>query len=283
MFERAVTTLPVEYQDEIWKKLIHYETNFGEYALIKKVEKRYTDTIAGPVEVATTLQTISDHFSFANLSYISNVELGLSAIKEFGDKLPKITLTTSAKKTINKSRITQNLDSVNPERFPRPDFSKWAVFKADPSLKVDPVVDPNITALKNSSVSGSADSSPAGPLVPPAVAEFMKQLPSPHEFTGPILPADEIIKLLLSINVPLPSQTLTWVPIEDYGGGPDRGSFRRDDRSRPGPYDRRTDDRRRPGGGDVDKSSFIQLFSIQFALSTDTAAVHKPEHLYQGY
>jgi hypothetical protein len=214
------------------------------------------------------------------------------ALAAMGEKLPKMTIKTITNTRVggrlgdrnkNASKgLANTLDSVHPERFARPDFTKWAVFKSDPSIKPDvgTVVDVNeaqLVAIKGTSTAGSvreesvsAPSSPtraSGVLVPPAVAVFLSKLPHVSEYNGPNIDVDEMIKIIMGLPVQVPTGNLTWIPVDEYVTVPSQryddrrrgGDDRRDrrereyrDRREPYPTSSRSDPRsdpRRSGGG----------------------------------
>lgn len=204
-----------------------------------------------------------------------------------GDKLPKMITKSAVVSRVGgrlgdkkaKSGLAQTLDPVHPERYTRPDFSKWAVFKSDPSNKAEPgtLVNPNLKnmeSIKGSAVPPTSSTNaepaaptpppaPAGPLVPPAVAEFVGKLPHVSEYNGPIINEDEIIKIILGLPVQVPVVGVTWIPIDEYVVAPkasrdrdygrDRSDYgRRDDRRE---SRERSDYRDRPYERSRDRSS----------------------------
>lgn len=201
-----------------------------------------------------------------------------------GEKLPRMAIKAAVNTRVGgrlgdkrggAKGLANTLDSVHPERFARPDFTKWAVFKSDPSIKPEAgtFVDVNEAAMiaqggssapgppsggrGHSSEPSSAPPSPAratGPLIPPAVAQFLGKLPHVSEYNGPVIPVDEMIKIINGLPVTVPTGDIVWVPSDEYvvvpagRGRYDRGWYedrRRDDRRDGG----RRDDRDRGYGG----------------------------------
>lgn len=80
MFERAVSTLPIEYQRPIWAKLLQHETNYGEFALTKSLEARQTETFAEldfEDNQLAPLLALSKRYSFFGQSFVGDIELGV--------------------------------------------------------------------------------------------------------------------------------------------------------------------------------------------------------------
>ncbi|KAJ3294465.1 mRNA 3'-end-processing protein rna14 [Blyttiomyces sp. JEL0837] len=118
--------------------------------------------------------------------------------------------TGSNTNTSGKARH-QNLDSVHPERYPRPDFSKWVSYKPEP-----PVVAK--TGLGGSPAIAGASQSAAVPVtvvthIPDAIAKFLEILPTANSYNGPPVPVDEILDILRHLPIPLPVNPPVMVPI----------------------------------------------------------------------
>lgn len=190
----------------------------------------------------------------------------------------------------NVKSLTQNLDPVHPERYSRPDFTRWAVFKSDPSTKPETASVPNpneekLLAKKSASTisprasisarggstepggsvtSGRSSSAPpAAPSVPQAVAAFIGKLPPASEYVGPIIPVDDMLKIIMGLPVQVPAGEIKWVPADEYvvvstrsrreDSHHRRGDDRRDRDHRDRPYDRRSSDRDRERERDRDR------------------------------
>jgi hypothetical protein len=99
--------------------------------------------------------------------------------------------TTPAKPTVDRTvGLTQRgpadsekelLQSVNPDRYPRPDFKGWEVHR--PPIPPPPQLQPRTTAAQSTAFNVRGTVWTGGPL-PEALATFLQSLPSPNLYHG---------------------------------------------------------------------------------------------------
>ncbi|KAJ3284935.1 mRNA 3'-end-processing protein rna14 [Borealophlyctis nickersoniae] len=284
LFERALAALPPENAREIWGKFLDYENQYGELANVSRIEKRRAE--AYPNGTPRELRIVADRWRYLDISVVGDVELGLPLLDAEGSAFqPKEGEPTSASglggrgagRTNNRGNQDGQIEAVHPERYPRPDISKYAAYKPEPVTRPPVVAAPPAGRAEQSPrvppAAGQAPpplaqgavgaAQPTGPLIPEPIARFMNMLPPAPQYNGPMIPVDELVDFLSRAPIPLPPVPVTMVPIPGgsrllsamAGGGsqvrsPSFGgrSHERDrdrDRSREGSYDR---DRGRDGG-----------------------------------
>ncbi|KAJ1960823.1 mRNA 3'-end-processing protein rna14 [Dispira parvispora] len=160
VFERAVSTLPVEETKDIWSMYLDYQAAYGDLTALQELEARYL--AAFPEE--TIANRLMEKYSFLDLATVADVDMGMvhrepvpsgeetwkttspedkgpppagsSAVgMEPGPVLPTRydSVGYGAGRETQGSRHAsrrQLLASVHPERYPRPDLSQWVPFKA---------------------------------------------------------------------------------------------------------------------------------------------------------
>jgi cleavage stimulation factor subunit 3 len=72
LFERALSTLPVEDSAEVWKRFIQFEQTYGDLASILKVEQRMKEALSGKGEEGSSppessLQDVVSRYSYMDL------------------------------------------------------------------------------------------------------------------------------------------------------------------------------------------------------------------------
>ncbi|KAA0041844.1 cleavage stimulation factor subunit 77 isoform X2 [Cucumis melo var. makuwa] len=72
LFERALSTLPLEESAEVWKRFIHFEQTYGDLASMLKVEKRRKEALSqmgedGASTLESSLQDVVSRYSFMDL------------------------------------------------------------------------------------------------------------------------------------------------------------------------------------------------------------------------
>ena len=91
------------------------------------------------------------------------------------------------------------MEAVNPENYPRPDFSKYVLYKPEAAL-----------------VGSMADDLPTIDFeIPEPITNFLMLLPTPKQYIGPRLPPDDVLTLLVQLPIPLPS-----IPVKPEGMAP---------------------------------------------------------------
>ena len=87
VFERAIANIPVDNAKPIWEKVIEQENKFGELNMIKTLEKRFGEVYSDSnyfinleLDSVSNLEALAARFSFDDLSYIADIELGVPCI-----------------------------------------------------------------------------------------------------------------------------------------------------------------------------------------------------------
>ncbi|KAJ3228371.1 mRNA 3'-end-processing protein rna14 [Clydaea vesicula] len=232
VFERAITTLPLENLKSIWKKMLEHENLYGEFNLINNLEKRRKEMYHDNLNIANDLELedlkdLSKKYSFKDITYIEDEELGIP--EQLQHQQPKFQASTFEAKSINR---LQTLAAVTPEKFVRPDLTKWQTYKSDPNQKLM-VSERNLNSnspassprpdLGNSSPKASHQIPPSSSntlhttpsysqfAIPPAISALLCKLPSPSYFQGPVFNVDDMLDLINKLPLSLPNQQLDWI------------------------------------------------------------------------
>ncbi|KAI9103161.1 hypothetical protein DFS34DRAFT_354924 [Phlyctochytrium arcticum] len=234
LFERALSSLPPERAKPIWQKYFSYEMLYGDLANVLKIDARRKE--AYPDEPKNSLNTVADvasRWKFLDIDYIAEVDLGLSAQRNLG---VKDISTTANKKRPGKaeahsntddhegSRKIHSLESSHPERYPRPDMSKWISYK--PEAAAPPLGGPPFP-LAGSPLPGGSPRVPhaaVGPahMVPEAIAQLLSILPAAATYNGPILPVNDVLEVFRQIPIPV-ARAPNMVPYPPMVEQQDRG------------------------------------------------------------
>ncbi|KAI8920212.1 hypothetical protein DFJ77DRAFT_233633 [Powellomyces hirtus] len=233
LFERALSALPADRAKPIWAKLLAYETEYGDLANVLKSEKRRADAYPGEANNSlVALSYLADRWSFLEINHVGEFELGLPAQYDLEKKVPGTVAgvplssaatahaaASSASSHHHASKIDdrgapqrkyQSLESVHPERYPRPDLNKWMAYKPETAASAS---GPGAPGGDHADTGGAGEGAgdrgqpPAAPgiLVPDAVARLMAVLPPANIYNGPILPINDIIDLFRQIPLPTPA------------------------------------------------------------------------------
>ncbi|KAJ3140311.1 mRNA 3'-end-processing protein rna14 [Geranomyces variabilis] len=260
LFERALAGLPPDCARPIWAKLLAYETEYGDLANVLKAEKRRAEAYPGDsANPLVALTQLTERWTFLDINQIGEWELGLSAQYGLEKKVPGAVaappppMTARAAASHRKdddrnssSRKYQSLDSVHPERYPRPDMTKWVAFQPEAvpaavrppgggvpdaagAAGADQGQAPRgpVVNVPNQPVGGSVGSggsgSGGGMMVPDAVVRLMAVLPPSETYNGPVLPINDIIDLFRQIPLPAPAGPPMMVQLPAPGPPPPPG------------------------------------------------------------
>ncbi|KAJ3169317.1 mRNA 3'-end-processing protein rna14 [Geranomyces variabilis] len=233
LFERALAGLPPDRARPIWQKLLAYETEYGDLANVLKAEKRRAEAYPGDsANALVALTQLTERWTFLDINQIGEWELGLSAQYGLEKKVPgavaapppPMTARTAASHQSRKDDVRnssgrkyQSLDSVHPERYPRPDMTKWVAFQPEaiPAAARPPGGAADVAGVGG----GDQAQAPRGPvanvpnqpvggggmMVPDAVVRLMAVLPPSETYNGPVLPINDIIDLFRQIPLPAPA------------------------------------------------------------------------------
>ncbi|KAJ3154878.1 mRNA 3'-end-processing protein rna14 [Geranomyces michiganensis] len=239
LFERALAGLPTDRARPIWTKLLSYETEYGDLANVLKAEKRRAEAYPGDSSNAlVALSQLTERWAFLDINQIGELELGLSAQYGLEKKVPGAVAAPPPPMTAraaashqsradddrSSNRKYQSLESVHPERYPRPDMTKWVPYQPEALPATRPAVAVTETAPDAHAVAGdqARPGEPAvhpqgafpsapnqsvggGMMVPDAVVRLMAVLPPSETYNGPVLPINDIIDLFRQIPLPAPA------------------------------------------------------------------------------
>lgn len=180
LFERALTSgsLSVEESIAVWTKFLEFESNVGDLASIKKVEKRRSRTIeqSHNSKCSETAQLI-DRYRFLELYPCSANELLFLGYPGARDN--------SFKSTVSSSLPSEANPVQNGTALAKPDVAQMVPFK------------PKITWIP-----GEHKLPGGGFPLPPVAAEVCQLLPPPTSFAGPFVIVDRLMEVFRSLNLP---------------------------------------------------------------------------------
>ncbi|KAJ3213420.1 mRNA 3'-end-processing protein rna14 [Dinochytrium kinnereticum] len=208
LFERALSSLKPENCRQIWSKFLNHEIQFGDISIVVKSEKRFTEFYSEEERAEHRLERLAERWSFLDLSYVGDCELGLSALSvATRQKSPK------RQKGMTKDKSLPS-DSLKVDRYPRPDFSKWNVYK--PEIPPPGSIRPTLSTQDQGpspSITPTGPSSQPTTMIPEAIVRFLDLLPAAAIYNGPIIPVNDVLELLRHIPVPLPTSQPNLAPI----------------------------------------------------------------------
>jgi cleavage stimulation factor subunit 3 len=187
LFERALSTLPVEDSAEVWKRFIQFEQTYGDLASILKVEQRMKEALSGKGEEGSSppessLQDVVSRYSYMDLWPCTSNDLDHLARQELLVK----NLNKKAGKT-NLPHVPAAIGSVaSSSKVVYPDTSQMVV--QDPTKKSEFASSANPVAASASNTfpstvtatatHGSASTFDEIPkTTPPALVAFLANLP----------------------------------------------------------------------------------------------------------
>lgn len=240
MFERALVALPPEQTRSIWAVFQRYEINYGELSNITKAEERRRAMFTSDTP-ETNLKAFAERCAYLDLENVGDQDLGLKAQmahlskpthtddRDDGGSDSYIINSNINHQDVGLEFRGHSLESVNPDRYPRPDFSQWTSFRPERPSRVSSssaasIPDSSKSGVTTSSVSGSTASGmgklpstsiSTGPIlmVPEAIVKLIEVLPPGGLYNGPYMPVDEIIEILKRLPVQMPSSTPLMIPV----------------------------------------------------------------------
>jgi len=245
LFERALSTLPVEDSAEVWKRFIQFEQTYGDLASILKVEQRMKEALSGKGEEGSSppessLQDVVSRYSYMDLWPCTSNDLDHLARQELLVK----NLNKKAGKT-NLPHVPAAIGSVaSSSKVVYPDTSQMVV--QDPTKKSEFASSANPVAASASNTfpstvtatatHGSASTFDEIPkTTPPALVAFLANLPI---VDGPTPNVDVVLSICLQSDFPT-GQTVKQSfaakgnpPSQNDPSGPTRGVSQRLPRDR---------------------------------------------------
>ncbi|KAL2920081.1 hypothetical protein HK105_200147 [Polyrhizophydium stewartii] len=224
LFERALAMLPPDRANSVFRKYVTYEMQFGDLSMLKKAEKRYEE--AYPDASSNSVESVirvADRWRYFDINYIAEHELGIPALRTVARVAPPAaraaqpTASAPASQSEQRGRQLTILEAVDPQRFPRPDLSKWAAYKSEPGQAKGGKADGAESASgapgsEGSGGPGGSASQFAFP-IPEPLAAFMSILPQSNQFDGPRINVDELIQTIAQLPIPPPPAAPKLVPV----------------------------------------------------------------------
>ncbi|KAI9316273.1 hypothetical protein BX666DRAFT_1949031 [Dichotomocladium elegans] len=174
LFEKTLATMPASKAEPIWHKFLDYENKYGDLQGIQSVEKRRHETLPN----ISMAQSFLERHSYLDIHSIEELDLGAEAREskladsKLGGPAGGVTAAAAAAAVASTTPATGApsssggvggaagigagggagdrlhhhkkdgkrplLEPVNPERYPRPDFSMWQSFKPTESRRPIP-------------------------------------------------------------------------------------------------------------------------------------------------
>ncbi|XP_028557305.1 cleavage stimulation factor subunit 77 [Dendrobium catenatum] len=202
LFERALSLLPPENSEEVWKQFAKFEQTYGDLASILKVEQRRKEALSGAGEedsstLESTLHDVVSRYNFMDLWPCSSKELDHLARQEWlartiDKKADKSFLLngTNALAKVSMGQVSKVYSQS--AKISYPDTSRMVIY--------DPRQTNELPTFSNSIDSGNykrADDILKS--VSPALATFITNLPAVE---GPYPDVDVVLSILLQYSTP---------------------------------------------------------------------------------
>ncbi|ONK55468.1 uncharacterized protein A4U43_UnF2920 [Asparagus officinalis] len=218
LFERALSLLPPEESEEIWKRFAQFEKAYGDLSSMLKVEERRKEALSrttsddGSSLTECTLHDVISRYSFMDLWPCSSKDLDHLSRQEW--------LAKNNKKKVDRSTLingTSALDKGSSELLnTKAGLSSSKVIYPDTSRMIiyDPRQTNDVTAPEVPAISNPSNSAAGLALVScgntkaveeilksmsPALAAFVTNLPAVE---GPTPDVDLVLSILLQSNIP---------------------------------------------------------------------------------
>ncbi|WJX29692.1 Cleavage stimulation factor subunit 77 [Trifolium repens] len=208
LFERALSSLPLEDSVEVWKRFVQFEQTYGDLASMLKVEQRRKEAFGEDATAASesSLQDVVSRYSFMDLWPCSSNDLDNLSRQEW--------LTKNMNKKVEKSIMlngTAQIDkgsiasiSTIPSKVVYPDTSKMLIY--------DPKHNPGTGA----GISGGTNAfDEIVKATPPSVVAFLANLPA---VDGPTPNVDIVLSICLQSDFPTSQSGKAGIPSQLTGG-----------------------------------------------------------------
>lgn len=209
LFERALSLLPPENSEEVWKSFAKFEQTYGDLTSILKVERRRKEALSRPYEedssaLESTLNDVVSRYNFMDLWPCSSKELDHLARQEW--------LAKTVDKKADKSALlnwSNSLDKISMGQVNKVHSQSSKVVYPDTSRMV--IYDPrkiNEEMLTISNSIGSANYKALDDLetVAPALVAFSTNLPSVE---GPFPDVETVLSILMQCTIPAGASGIT--------------------------------------------------------------------------
>ncbi|CAG8442158.1 2693_t:CDS:10, partial [Ambispora gerdemannii] len=133
LFERTLLTMPVDKAKIVWEKFSDYENNYGDIGSLRKIEERRAEKYSDE----SPLIRFAERYSYLDTNVILDQEIGATKRRiDIPESSPPAEPSTRVSKTQEQqdSHTARKalLNSVQPEKYPRPDFRQWVSYKPTP-------------------------------------------------------------------------------------------------------------------------------------------------------
>ncbi|KAI0221672.1 mRNA 3'-end-processing protein rna14 [Massospora cicadina] len=180
LFEKSIDGVPKGRALPLWEKISRFEAYLGDASNLERTHRRVSEAYPH----IPPSQLIADRLSYVD-AYATE-ELGYRDTRTRAQ--PKVFVSQLALEGLGLQNGKKNsLDSIASDRFTRPDFSRWTNYK--PSSEPTRIASPNPSAPALPATSHPLE-------LPEAVAYFLSQIPKAHEYVGPAVDVEHLLKTL---------------------------------------------------------------------------------------
>ncbi|XP_065896661.1 cleavage stimulation factor subunit 3-like [Dysidea avara] len=177
LYERVLSSMPVESTQEIWEKFMDFESSVGDLTGLIKVEKRRGVAMKDELKGNSTVLLV-DRFRYLDLFPCSNTEL-LSMGYPVKDKSGSVGLYSDQQGSSGRDWL-----------LARPDLNQMMPYKPSAAKGV------------------GMNAVPGGTFpLPTACATMLLQIPPPDCYKGPFVQVDELLTLLEKVDLKQSSST----------------------------------------------------------------------------
>lgn len=212
LFERALSLLPPEESEEVWKRFAQFEQAHGDLSSMLKVEQRRKEALSRTSEdnsslMEDTLHDVISRYSFMDLWPCSSKDLDHLTRQEWLAKNSKKTIDGSTQ--VNGSSVTGSSGLMNSKiglhssKVVYPDTSRMVIYDPRQTTGLE------LPAISNSGNSAAGIASVGGgstkaideilKMISPTLVAFITNLPAVE---GPSPDPDLVISILLQSNIP---------------------------------------------------------------------------------
>jgi hypothetical protein len=201
LFERALSAIPDIRSQPIWTKYVSYESQYGDLANLHKLQERRAQAFPQEgMDLLETVVNVAEKWSCYDIDYIGDHELGIPAIRGVGRKAPPTsTIKVLTNRAEDKGKAISLMGTANADKFARPDLSKWLIYKAEPG-QAKGTIPVNAPISEDDQV-----------MIPEPIFSLLNVLPKTAQ--GPIIPVDDLIRILLDSPIQAPLIPARMVPI----------------------------------------------------------------------
>ncbi|XP_045789669.1 cleavage stimulation factor subunit 77 isoform X1 [Trifolium pratense] len=208
LFERALSSLPLEDSVEVWKRFVKFEQTYGDLASMLKVEQRRKEAFGEDATAASesSLQDVVSRYSFMDLwpcasNDLDNLSRQEWLTKNMNKKVEKCIMLNGTA-LIDKGSIPSI--STVPSKVVYPDTSKMLIY--------DPKHNPGTGAVTSGGTNAFDEILKA---TPPAVVAFLANLPA---VDGPTPNVDIVLSICLQSDFPTGQSGKAGIPSQLPGG-----------------------------------------------------------------